>query len=150
MPPRRKYKHSPEQFAFNEWHRLDSIKRFLTPQDAAALTAMDGDLIEYDYKTHRAVLLHEVAIDVGQERKETYVIQDIARQVNCRALCTLYTLSDQPNPADTHYPDISSFRVRDPLVPGSQFITLTPRQYAQRLNATAKEEKAKIRKLTTE
>ena len=138
----RKY---PPSIIFNEWHRQDSIKRFITDEDARALTAMDIDLIEYDFPTGKTVLLHEVAMYVGQTGKQTHVLAELAKHRGITALCTLYTLSKNDNPANPEVPDISCFRVKKVWPdPEKKFRMYTPAGYAKQLNALVKQLKAEL------
>ena len=139
MPERRIHGFSKEQNVFNEWHRKHSIKRWLTEQDASRLYAMDLDLIEYDWNTGKVVLLHEVAEDRGQRNKQTRVMTELAKDADLYALCTLYTVSIHPNPANPQVPDISRFRVRRVWPdPQENFTVLSPSEYAKHLNTLCK------------
>lgn len=134
---------------FNTWHRPDSIGRFISAEDADAMRAIDIDLVEYHGPTGRTVLIHEVALDIGQSNKQTLVLRKLAEAAGCWALCTLYKPASTPNPADTRYKDIESFRMRvvwrtdgQPIEPG--FRSMTPAEYAAGLNATLKQLKANL------
>ena len=132
--------------AFNEWHRRDSIKRFLSGKyakfEADQLRAIDIDLVEYCARTGRVVLLHEVARDNGKDDKPTAVVRALAEQSGCRALCTLVTLADTPNPASPEYPDIAGFRVRQVWPKPTRFHRISVQEYAVRLNELVKRLKA--------
>ena len=140
MPARRIYGPSWEKLAFNEWHREASIRRFISPEDARNLTAIDLDLLEYCPRCFVPILLHEVAQDRGQSAKQTIVLSRLAEASSLRALCTLYTLSEARNPTQQECPDISDFRVRRIWPdPEPAFINLSPSQYARRLLATVQQ-----------
>lgn len=139
MTSRRTHGYSKDQNAFNEWHRQESIKRYIHPKDAGGLVAMDLDLLEYDWDTGQVVLLHEVAEDRGQNNKQTRVMRQLAEQAGCHALCTLYTLSNEYNPENPDVLDISWFRARRVWPnPQHEFISMNPAEYARRLNIYCK------------
>lgn len=146
MADRRRFEFSAKEKAFNEWHRQDSISRYISTADARALAALDLDLCEYSRPGGPVVLLHEVAEDRGQSGKQTKVISSLAEQAGIFALCTLYKLSDEMNPHSPGVPDISGFRVRR-IWPDPQqgWKSLTPREYATYLNIKVKKLKESAR-----
>ena len=159
MADRRQHAPSVDGIAFNEWHRTDSLMRFLAGADARrqaySMSAIDLDLLEYDNRTGKTVLLHEIARDIGQNQKQVRVLRELARQLNpqqlddgAHALLTLYRLSDEPNPAAPDTPDIAGFRARLIWpVEDREFTAYTPREYAVMLYGTVTKLKQQVEDL---
>ena len=73
---------------------------------------LDASLyVEYDDKTKEPLALIETAVDVGQTYKSATVTKKLAVRANLPAFIALYTLAEEPNPADPEWPDIRGFRV---------------------------------------
>ena len=101
--------------AFNEWHRADSLKRFLPEAIALQVSCIDLDtvqFVEYDNGSREPLAILETACDVGQQTKPATVTANLARRADLPAYVVLYAPADQPNPADPRWPDIRSFRVK--------------------------------------
>ena len=122
--------------SYGIWHRVKSISRFLTGQQAGALTMADLDSVlfaEYDYPNKMPLCLIEVAIDIGQE-KCTSVISNLARMSDIPAYVALYTHAEYPNPSNTNWPDIDHFRIKRIWPqPEPTWRTLSPDQWAKAL-----------------
>jgi hypothetical protein len=118
------------------WHRVKSIARFLSPQQAASLTVADLDCVlftEYHYPDKLPLCLIEVGRDIGQD-KPAGVIRKLAELANVPAYVALYTPANDPNPANPNWPDIDQFRIRRLYpFPEHGWRTLTPDQWAQAL-----------------
>ena len=146
MPDSRVYGFEPRHLAYNEWHRIASISRFIDRKDAIDLTAIDLDLVEFKKETGEVVLLHETALYTGQP-KQTRVLRALAIQAKIPALCTLYELSDKPNPSNTDVPDIAAFHVKlvwHPIMQNNPWSErLTPSEYANKLNKFVRELKSR-------
>ena len=122
--------------SYGIWHRVGSIKRYIGPEQACALTMADVDSVlftEYNYPDKLPLCLVEVARDIGQE-KATGVIGSLARMANIPAYVALYSHSDYPNPANENWPDIERFRVKRVWPhPEESWRTLRPEQWASAL-----------------
>jgi hypothetical protein len=122
--------------SYGIWHRVKSIARFLTVQQAGALTMADLDSVlfaEYNYPDKLPLCLVEVARDIGQE-KPAGVIQNLAKLAGIPAYVALYSHSEYPNPSNTNWPDIQRFRVKRVWPhPEPAWRTLTPNQWANAL-----------------
>jgi hypothetical protein len=123
--------------AYSAWHRRLSTRRFIGIERATRLSMIDLDAalyVEFDDQSREPLALIETARDVGQGHKVATVTAKLARRARLPAYTLLYQLANQPNPADTRYPDIRGFRVRRiwPL-PEPGWRTLTPQQWANAL-----------------
>lgn len=122
--------------SYGIWHRVKSIARFLSAQQAGALTMADLDSVlfaEYDYPNKLPLCLIEVAQDIGQE-KSTGVIQNLAKLADIPAYVALYTHAEYPNPSNTNWPDIDRFRIKRIWPkPEEAWRTLTPVEWAHAL-----------------
>lgn len=123
--------------AFNEWHRADSLKRFLPEAIALRASCIDLDTIqfvEYEDGSREPLALFETACDVGQRNKAATVTTNLARRAGLCAYAILYTPADTQNPADPRWPDIRSFRIKR-LWPHPErgWRTLTPAEFARAL-----------------
>lgn len=67
---------------FSRWHRYALPDR---------VTAIDLDMVEYCQRCRMPLCLIETARDVGQDRKNTIVMRELARSANVVAICILYT-----------------------------------------------------------
>lgn len=126
--------------SYSAWHRRNSTRRFINFEQAQLLSMIDLDAslyVEYDDETREPLALIETALDVGQSYKTAAVTLKLAQRANLPCFCVLYKLSDEPNPADKNWKDISRFRVKRlfPLKKGEKpkWETLTPKQWAERL-----------------
>lgn len=127
-------RYGTRDLTYSAWHRQHSTKRFLGLERANLLHMIDGDAIEYDANSKRPLAIFETARNIGQF-KSTTVTANIGRLAGIRAYVTLYTLADEPNPANEKFQDIASFRVRR-LVPSStDWRTMTPQEYANFLES---------------
>ncbi|WP_416047929.1 hypothetical protein [Cupriavidus basilensis] len=122
--------------SYGIWHRAPSIRRFLRPEQAEALTMVDLDSVVYTEYEHRGKLplaLVEVAQDIGQE-KPSGVIRGLAQLADVPAYVALYTPAAHANPTNPNWSDIESFRVRRLWPhPEQRWRVLTPTQWAQAL-----------------
>ncbi len=101
--------------AFSAWHRVPSLSRFVSYQDAMEMAMIDTDgapWMEYANGTKRVLLLLETAIDNGQPYKATSVMRDLAEQADIPAFLVMIRLSDHPNPAYPKERDIAEFLYR--------------------------------------
>ena len=143
---RRKYAPTGRALAYSEWHRTDSIRRFVDVAIASKMSGIDLDFLEFDPNTREPLILVETAEIRGQWNKQTYAMERLARRAGVLALLVMYKLSDDANPAtqtttalkDTAIPDIELFRVRVVYNPAKQcgsdeFRTYTPQQFAEKL-----------------
>lgn len=123
--------------AYSAWHRRLSTRRFVGIEHAQRLAMIDLDAalyVEYDDQRKEPLALIETARDVGQEYKPTTVSANLARRASLPCYCVLYSLSDQPNPADPQWRDISGFRVRRAWPnPETEWRELTPQEWADAL-----------------
>lgn len=139
MPSRRQFNDNKPSDAMNEWHRADSIARFIPRAEAERLTCIDIDLMEYSISGGKTklLLLHEFAIDNGQQNKQTWVLHELSRRSGIPSMLTLVTLSDDPNPANPDFPDVEAMRWRWVWRPSggpTGFEKVSAGEYAQRLN----------------
>jgi len=122
---------------YSQWHRPESIGRFLGLKNARLLSQIDLDWvlwIEFFKKNNEPVLLVETAIDVGQDWKDFMATLNLAKRANLPSFLVLYKISSQPNPGAPGYRDIESFRVKmlTPLLE-PKWRTMSPREWAQLL-----------------
>lgn len=122
---------------YSAWHRRQSTRRFVGIESAQLLAMIDLDAslyVEYDNGTKEPVALIETAQDVGQSFKTATVTTKLAQSAKLPCFCVLYTLSVRPNPADSTWQDIESFRVKR-LWPNPQvhWDVLTPDEWAKKL-----------------
>jgi hypothetical protein len=128
-------KYATRDQAYSAWHRWGAIKRYGLTEAAAkslALIDIDGTMyVEAEDKTYIPLALIETALDVGQAYKTATCTKNLAIQAGIPAYVVLYKTSEEPNPADPRYPDITSFRVRR-LNPSAEtdFRVCTPEQWA--------------------
>lgn len=123
--------------SYGIWHRLRSIARFLSPQQAGSLTMLDLDSVlfcEYDHTGKIPLCLVECARDIGQETKPAGVILNLARMAGVAAYVCLYSRSDDPNPSNENWPDISQFRIKRLWPhPEASWRVLSPQEWAAAL-----------------
>lgn len=122
--------------SYGIWHRVKSIARYLTAQQAGSLTMADLDSVlftEYEYPNKLPLCLIEVAMDIGQE-KPVGVIRNLARLADIPAYVALYTHAERPNPSNHNWPDIEQFRIKRIWPrPEESWRTLSPNEWAQAL-----------------
>ena len=128
-------KYGTRSLVYSAWHRHRSTGRFIGIEKAQTLAMIDIDVVlyvEYEDNTKEPIALIEEARDIGQEHKCTTVTSNLARRGKLPALLVLWRPSEQPNPAATHLPDISQFRVKRLWpAPESQWRVLAPKEYAE-------------------
>ena len=133
MPQEERY--GTRSLVYSTWHRGQSIGRFMEPARARLLAQIDMDhhlWVEYDDGTKEPLALIEEGEDVGQTHKTATVTQNLARRSSLPALLVLWEPSDEPNPANTKWPDIERFRImRLWPKPEKEWRTLSPREYAE-------------------
>lgn len=104
----------PDDLAYREWHRQDSIVRYMSMSEADSLTLIDGDLIEACPLCRKTLLIMEVTREHGQP-KSGRIIEELARDSEARAAVIWYTQSRDPATTFTTkygtFFDIVSFRV---------------------------------------
>ena len=148
--------YNERDLSYSAWHRVGSIKRFISEKDAKGLVMMDFDFVEYDYWTKEPVLYKELLRYENQTLNKIndkiynnckpYIVQ--ARKTsfanehgpNIRYIykppvyLVCYDCSILPNPANYRWPDIVEFRVME-LWPEreEQLRVLTPREWAREL-----------------
>lgn len=133
---------------YSKWHRVESLERFLTHQQAWKLAmidldheaiyrgTVDGPWVEYCRHTSEPLWLTETALDVGQAHKTTLITERLARRAGIHAICVLIT-------PDADVADVDQFRVRRIYTPGDANIydpeagwtPLTPAKFARALCA---------------
>lgn len=125
--------------AYSAWHRRMSTRRFVGIERAQTLAMIDLDAalyVEYEDKTYEPLALIETARDCGQTQKVAIATKRLAMRTRpvVPAYTLLYTLAAEPNPADTAWPDISSFRVRRIWPePETAWEIISPAEWARRL-----------------
>lgn len=95
--------------AYSNWHRIDSIQRFVGPAMARHLTMIDVDSLEYCSSCRKPVAVIETARDVGQAAKPSLVTLRLAQAANVPGFTLLYTLASR---RFGEHPDIERFRVK--------------------------------------
>jgi len=130
-------KYGERDLVYSTWHRAKSTRRYVGIEHAQLLAMIDVDVpiwIEYDDANKEPLALIETARDTGQSNKTATVTLNLARRANLPCFVVLYTLADYPNPADTKWRDIASFRVKR-LYPKleKEWRIMTPKQWAENL-----------------
>jgi hypothetical protein len=100
---------------YSAWHRQRSTRRFVGIDRAQSLGMIDIDgvlFVEYDTETREPLALIETACYVGQRRKPATVTAALARRAGIPAFTVLYEAANDPNPADSRFPDIARFHVK--------------------------------------
>lgn len=122
---------------YSAWHRRNSTRRFVGLDRAQLLTMIDLDaalFIEYDDGTKEPLALIETARDVGQAYKTATITKNLAKRAGIPCYVVLYQCANQPNPADTRWPDIKAFRVRRLWPkPETAWRVITPQNWAMAL-----------------
>jgi hypothetical protein len=135
--------------SYSAWHRRHSTMRFVGIESAQTLAMIDMDAslyVEYDDGTKEPLALIETAVDVGQDYKCATVTMKLAQRANLPAAVVLYKLSDRPNPADSRFQDIESFRVKRIHPPGAKkkWHSYSPNAWAQALERLRKAAAASV------
>ena len=119
---------------YSAWHRRLSTQRFVGIENAQLLAMIDLDIalyVEYEESSKKPVGLVEVAQDIGQTKKVATVTQKLAEMAGIPAYVVLYKISDDKNPADGKWNDISNFRVkRLTPQPEQEWRNMSPEEYA--------------------
>lgn len=127
---------------------MKSTYRFVGWESAHLLSMIDIDVsifAEYDDATKEPLALVESAKDVGQDYKNATVTKNLARRANMPAFVLLFKPATVPNKADTRWPDIERFRVKQ-IWPtfDKQWKIYTPKEWAEFLLGLRKRETTKI------
>ena len=130
-------KYGTRDRSYSAWHRRNSTRRFIGIENAQLLAMIDLDAslyVEYDDGTKEPLALIETAQDVGQKYKTATVTKKLAMRARLTCFVVLYTLSNNPNPADKRWKDVSKFRVKC-LYPKNQheWEELTPQEWTEKL-----------------
>lgn len=135
MPQEEQYNH--RDMTYSAWHRRRSTGRYVGIESAQLLAMIDLDVclyIEYDEEMKEPLALIETARDIGQSYKCATVTRNLAKRADLPAYVVFYTVSDDPNPANPIYGDISLFRVKRLWPsPESEWRSLSPKEYAEGL-----------------
>ena len=120
--------------SYSAWHRRLSTRLYVGIEKAQLLAMIDLDAslyVEYDDGTKEPLALIETARDTGQPYKNATVTKKLAIRANIPCFVVLYKLSDEPNPADVKWKDVTQFRVKR-LHPNEErdWRTLTPAEWA--------------------
>jgi hypothetical protein len=119
---------------YSAWHRRLSTRRFVGLERAQLLAMIDLDAalyVEYDDESKEPLALVETARDVGQRYKAATVTTRLAQLAGLPCYTVLYACSDEVNPADEQWQDISQFRVRRMWPqPEATWRTLSPKEWA--------------------
>ena len=143
---------SIRDLAYSQWHRVDSIQRYIGEKTAKEMTMQDIDFVEYDYKTGAPLIFVEIAVYNGRiYDKLTNVIEHISNTYHVAygvcipCLLVFYELSDETNPfADVL--DIKSFRViRRDTWGDSKERYYSPKEYVELLVSLREESKQQYR-----
>jgi len=123
--------------SYSAWHRRMSTRRFIGIEKAQLLAMIDLDAslyVEYDDGTKEPLALIETARDTGQPYKTATVTTKLAQRANIPCFVVLYKLSENSNPADEKWNDISQFRVKRLYPkPENQWRTVSPQEWAELL-----------------
>jgi hypothetical protein len=112
-----KEKYGKRDLSYSEWHRPESIKRFIGDVAAKKLSKIDADVcvyVEYADNIKVPLVLIEAAMDVCQDYKCATVTKNLADRANIPAFVLLYKLSkEKKNPHSDHgcY-DVESLRFK--------------------------------------
>lgn len=127
-------RYSDRRQDYSAWHRSKSICRYVTEEQAKALSMIDLDLpvyVEYANDGKRPLALIELAQDVDQDFKTATVTLNLAKRADIPCYVVLYELSDQPNPADPKWKDIKAFRIKRLYPqPEKDWRFLTPQEWS--------------------
>lgn len=112
---------------YSNWHRVESIQRFLTMDDAKRLTMIDLDGLEYCKRCRECVGVIEAAQDVGQTFKPSIVTRKLAIRLGVPGLLIFWRPTEARN---GDHPDIDRFRVQLIAPEFQPERELTPQQFA--------------------
>ena len=123
---------------YSAWHRANSISRFVSEEEAKALTLIDLDHVmwmECEDGSFEPIALIELARDVGQTFKTAEATRRLARRCHptLPAYTVLYRVSMEANPRAPEHPDIVGFRVQQIWPNETKFFYFTPQQWAKKL-----------------
>ena len=123
-------RYETRDLTFSRWHRYALNDR---------VTAIDLDMVEYCRRCRMPLALIETARDVGQGRKTTAVMNEVARLLNVVAWCVLYTPTDKPCRCNGRFRidgcvhGISVMRVRQAYPNDDRFQPWRPAEFAAHL-----------------
>ena len=121
--------------AYSEWHRTNSIKRFVGAENAKLLAMIDIDVVlyaEYEDSRKEPICLIETARDIGQSNKPSTITRRLAEKANIHAFTVLYTPSKTAkNPAAKQWPDIEKLRVKQIYPNKTSWKELSPTEWAR-------------------
>lgn len=127
---------------YSEWHRRDSIKRFLAGNDVVAsrltMIDIDGAYVEAKHPYDRPpVALIETAQVFYQMKPESYhpksanILFQLGKAAKIPVFLVLYLPHYQPNPAAPKWSDILEFYVKEYWpVKSEKWKVYSPEQYA--------------------
>lgn len=127
--------------AYSAWHRRKSISRFVNEEKAELLGMIDIDValyVDYANNSKEPLLLMETAQDIGQDHKPTTVLRRLAEKCDpvVPAILLLYTCGEKASPASApgeDAKDITRFRYRIIHPKETEWITVSPREWAEKL-----------------
>jgi hypothetical protein len=137
---------------YSFWHRIASLRRFMSEQEARFCSMLDCDCIEYRDSTSQPLALVETALDT-HKRKHHSVLKALARAAGLPAYVVLYQESSTTNPANNYhgpcpvcgnkltnserlrFPDIEKFSVQqiEPVSKGRGIVEYSPGEWAQKI-----------------
>lgn len=127
---------------YSAWHRTDSIKRFMNNnvRKAMRLTMIDidGAFVEakhpYDRKPAALTEVAEISIPILPDSsyyKNAAILTELGKAANVPVYVVLYRPGAKLNPADTRWPDIEEFYVKECFPIASQeWHVMQPSEYA--------------------
>lgn len=119
---------------YSQWHRINSIKRFVGEKNARLLAMIDIDVtiyVEYEDSTKEPICLIEIARDIGQVNKPSTVTRKLAEKANIYAFTVLYTVSKTAkNPAAEQWHDVEHLRVKQIYPNKTSWKELSPAEWA--------------------
>jgi len=121
-------------FTYHEWHRTASIKRFLPEEGAYSLAMFDVDAVEVCRFCGVPLAIFELTRWLDVDDKATTYLRKIAKMANLPGVLVYYDVSDQPNPANPEWRDISRFFIKVVSPAFGELTEVTPSEYATRLS----------------
>ena len=121
---------------YSAWHRTESLRRFINPDQAKLCSMIDLDSTvwtEYDDNTKMPLAFIETAVYSGKKEKIYTVTRNCSLMTDGRvpAFVVLYEIDVDKNPADTRFHDIVSFWVKRVYPDETGWKKVLPQKWAE-------------------